>query len=280
MPNITIDLNKSIEENASLYFEKAKKLKKKIAGAEAIIEQTKRKIEREGRKKEAEIESEEIVPDRKKQWYEKFRWFISSEGFLVIGGRDATSNEIIIKKNAEKDDIVFHTDMAGSPFFLVKKDSINGKEIGESTINETANATCSFSRAWKLGMSTSDVFFVKPDQVTKEANAGEYISKGAFMIKGKTNYIKNEMDLAIGLFDGAVMAGPLNAIKTHCKKYIIVEQGSGKSSNAAKMVKKEVGGSIDEIIRALPSGGIKVAVEHENKRTKNKKRKISGKKSR
>ena len=57
----------------------------------------------------------------KREWYEKFRWFISSEGFLVIGGRDATSNEIVIKKHADKNDLVFHTDIKGSPFHLSKQ---------------------------------------------------------------------------------------------------------------------------------------------------------------
>jgi len=47
-----------------------------------------------------------------KEWYEKFRWFISSDDFLILGGRDATSNEIVIKKHTEKNDLVFHR-----PFF-------------------------------------------------------------------------------------------------------------------------------------------------------------------
>ena len=40
--------------------------------------------------------------NRKQEWYEKFHWFFSSEDFLCIGGKDATSNEIIIKKHTEK----------------------------------------------------------------------------------------------------------------------------------------------------------------------------------
>ena len=52
---------------------------------------------------------------KKREWYEKFHWFFSSEGFLCVGGKDATSNEVIIKKHLEKNDLVLHTDMAGSP---------------------------------------------------------------------------------------------------------------------------------------------------------------------
>ena len=32
------------------------------------------------------------VPTRKMFWFEKFYWFISTEGFLVIAGRDSHQN--------------------------------------------------------------------------------------------------------------------------------------------------------------------------------------------
>ena len=40
MATIVLDLKKSVEENASDYFEKAKKMKKKIKGAEEAIKKT------------------------------------------------------------------------------------------------------------------------------------------------------------------------------------------------------------------------------------------------
>ncbi len=246
---ITLDLTKSIEENASTYFDKAKKLRKKIQGVEDTIERMKVKSERVKRVQEAQPETVQ----RKKHWFEKFRWFYTSDGFLVIGGRDATSNEIIIKKHAEEGDLVFHTDMAGSPFFVIKSD---GKEISQKAIEETANATCSFSRAWKLGLGASDVFYVRPEQVTKEANAGEYLQKGSFMIKGKTNYVDNQIDCAIGIYEGAVMTGPLDSVKAHCKDHLVIVQGESKPSALAKKIQRKIGGEIDEIIRALPSGGL------------------------
>jgi len=252
---ITLDLNKSLEENASNYFEKAKKLKKKLKGAENILSEMTKKMGKEQRKEDGREKKEEKAPVRKKLWYERFRWFMSSEGFLVIGGRDATSNEIIIKKHAERDDIVFHTDMAGSPFFVVKSEK---KKIGQDTLNEAANATCSFSRAWKLGLTTTDVFHVSPEQVSKEARSGEYLSKGSFVIKGKTTYINNEMDVAVGIYEGAVMAGPKAAVMSHCPTYFTITQGSDKPSAIAKKIRQKIGGDLDETIRALPSGGMKI----------------------
>src|SRR3989344_3556599 len=133
MTRLTLDLTKGIEENAAVYFEKAKKIKKKIEGAEAALNENLKKLKDLEMKKEKDLikkAGQEKLKQRKTEWYEKFRWFISSEGFLVIGGRDVTSIEVVVKKHTDANDIVFHTDMAGSPFFVVKSE---GKQIGENT---------------------------------------------------------------------------------------------------------------------------------------------------
>lgn len=39
---------------------------------------------------------------RKPAWFERFHWFISSENYLVISGRDAQQNELIVKKYFRK----------------------------------------------------------------------------------------------------------------------------------------------------------------------------------
>jgi len=259
MARLALDLTKSIDENAALYFEKAKKIKKKLKGAEAALNENLKKLKDLELKKEKfdlQQSKKQELKERKKEWYEKFRWFISSEGFLVIGGRDATSNEVVIKKHTDANDLVFHTDMAGSPFFVAKSD---GKQIGEKTKNEAADATCTFSRAWKLGLQTSSVFYVNPEQVSKKTKAGEYMGKGAFMIYGKTNYIDNRINLAVGINKNQqIMACPLDAVKAHCEKYVVLDQGSEKISSVAKYIQHKIGGDLDEIIRALPSGGFRV----------------------
>lgn len=251
---ITLDINKGIDQNASDYFEKAKKEKQKLKGARETIERTKKQLERLEKRK-PQPRSEEPTKTRKKRWYERFRWFFTSKGFLVIGGRDATTNEIIIKKHTEENDLVFHTDMAGSPFFVLKTE---GKEVDEETIKETANATCTFSRAWKLGLQSQNIFYVNPDQVTKETKAGEFIAKGSFMIYGDTRYVDNQTNLSIGMYDERLMAGPLESIKAHCNKYVVLLQGDEKPSSIAKKIKKNLGGELDEIIRVLPPGTFKV----------------------
>lgn len=264
MVKLTLYLDKSVEQNAGLCFEATKKAKKKIETVQKVIEKAQKELtaQESAWQQQQEQQAQEKLKNvlqRKKHWYENFRWFTSSEGFLVVGGRDATTNEIIIKKHMENDDLVFHTDMAGSPFFLVKQSSQPGKKIGEETMQEAALATCTFSRAWKLGLTTTNTFWVKPEQVSKTPNPGEYMGKGAFMIRGKTNYVPVSMDAAIGITEeGSIMAGPLSAIRQHCKKYLRVTQGGDKASDVAKKIRAKISGELDEIIRALPAGTMKV----------------------
>ena len=255
---LEIDLNKTIESNASQYYEKIKKLKKKLEGAKDALVDSNDKLKRLNQDKEKiiqELKKEQTKKQIKKEWYEKFRWFISSEGFLVIGGRDSTSNEIVIKKHMEKDDLAFHTDMIGSPFFVLKTE---GKKPTEKTIKEAADATITFSRAFKLGIINTPTFMAKKDQLSKKAPSGEYVPKGGFITTGNLKYIDNKINLAIGNYKGKIMSGPLEAIKKHCKDYIEIERGNEKPGQIAKIIKHKLGGELDDIIRALPAGNFRI----------------------
>ncbi len=252
---IEFDLNKSVDENAGTYFNLAKKAKKKLEGAKAALEDSKKKLQKllkEEEKFQLEEEIKQQKKERKREWYEKFHWFISSEGFLCIGGKDATSNELVIKKHTEKEDLVLHTDMAGSPFFVIK----NGQKAGAETIQEAAQAVAVYSKAWKLGHTSADVFYVKPEQVTKEAKPGEHIGKGSFMVYGKTNYLHPQLEYALGLADGEIIGGPLPAIKKKTAVFVVVISGREKKSALAKKIKAKLkGGDLDDIIKFLPAGG-------------------------
>ena len=257
--DITIDFRKTVEENAAVYYEKAKKLKRKISGIKETVERYEKERNKLKKQEKVFLDKQEIEKQKApkpKKWYHKFRWFKTSEGFFVIGGRDATTNELVIKKHTDPHDLVFHTDMAGSPFFVLKTE---GKKPTEETIAEVADATCTFSRAWKLGLSTQDVFYVAPDQVSKKAKAGEYVPKGAFMIYGKTNYARNKINLAVGMTKtNEIMAGPKESIKAQCEQYLEIAPGREKPSTIAKLIQKKMGGDLDDIIRTLPGGPCKI----------------------
>ena len=192
---IEIELTKSVNQNAGRYFDLAKKAKKKLEGARKALAESKQKLEKVQKEEDKfwqEEEQKQAKKERKREWYEKFHWFISSEGFLCIGGRDATTNEIIIKKHIDEGDLVFHTDLVGSPFFVIKAE---GKTISKQTIEEASIATASFSRAWNQGLRTAEVYHISKDQVKKDLT----LPKGAFMIYGKREYQTPVIKLYIGV---------------------------------------------------------------------------------
>lgn len=253
--DVEIYLQKSVEQNAGIYFELAKKSKKKAEGTLRALEESKNKLaqlQKEEHTFVAEEEKKLQKKERKKEWYEKFHWFISSEGFLCIGGKDSTTNEIIIKKHLDKDDVVFHTDMAGSPFFIIK----DGQKAAEITLQETAQATAVYSKTWKLGHTIADVFYVNPDQVSKEAKSGEFMVKGSFMIRGKTTYLHPSIELAIGKVEEQIIGGPESAIKKQTATYVIIVPGEEAKGSLTKKIKHALGGGeLNEIMNFLPAGG-------------------------
>ncbi|MBI4150939.1 DUF814 domain-containing protein [Candidatus Woesearchaeota archaeon] len=251
---LILDIRKTVEQNAAAYFERAKKFKAKSKGAREAIARFSKELAKQVKEAPKIVAKQDDIA---KHWYDKFRWFLSSEGYLCVGGRDATSNEVVLKKHTEAHDVVCHTEAPGSPFFIIKTEGTKPKDI---TIDEALQATASYSKAWKLGVSTADAYTVEPSQISKEAQAGEFLAKGSFMVRGKRNVKRVPIKLAIGLLpDGRVMGGPESAIKQHCTKRMLIQQGTDKPSDAAKKIQKYLGGGhVDDIIRCLPAGELKV----------------------
>jgi hypothetical protein len=127
----------------------------------------------------------------------------------------------------------------------------------EKTIEEAAQATASYSKAWTQGLSTLEVFYVKPDQVSKKAKSGEYMPKGAFMIYGETKYVRPLLGIAIGTTEAAqIIGGPLDAIKAHAAHSILISPGKDKTSDIAKKIKYLLkADSVDDIMPFIPAGG-------------------------
>lgn len=249
---IKIFFDKSVEENANIYYDKAKKLKGKVDGVINAIDLLKNKIE----ESKIQEEKQKLMKNTKKDWYEKFRWFYTSNNLLCVAGRSAETNESLIKKHMEKDDLVFHTDMPGSPFGLIKNGQRNAKE---QDIQEMGNFIASFSKAWKRNLLATEVFYVTPNQVSKEAKAGEYLTKGSFMIYGKKNFVTGKLDLAVSKMHNKITCAPLSSIKYD--KYIKIVPGTSKVSSVAKKVMTFFDyPDLDEIIRILPSD-LKIAKE-------------------
>jgi predicted ribosome quality control (RQC) complex YloA/Tae2 family protein len=242
-----LDLKKSVTENANYYYQKSKKTRKKREGAQKALQETLRKIKALKEKKvlaEMKLEQKEKAPAKKEkeQWYGRFRHFFSSDNFLIIGGKDSTSNEVIIKKHLDREDLVFHAQIQGAPFFVIKNSP--PQEIPPTTLEETAQAAASYSKAWKLGLGSCDVYYVKPEQVSKKAPSGEYLKKGTFMISGKKNWLRStELKIGVGVkFNKGtkVAAGPLSAIESQCSYWVVIKPGYKKSKELAQEIKEKI----------------------------------------
>ena len=194
---IKLFINKSVHENAAIYYEQAKEAKKKREGLVAAIEQTKKEIVTAEKKQKEEKKIVKIK--REKKWFEKFHWFSTSGGRLAIGGRSAQQNDLVVSKHMEDNDFFFHADIQGG-MVVVLKDGVNA---GEQELLETAQFAASFSNAWKNGNASVDVYAVRKEQLGKAVSGG-YIPSGAFAISGERRWFRNTK---LGLIAGLGMQG-------------------------------------------------------------------------
>lgn len=263
---IKLDPQSSIQAIASSLFNESKKQMR----ATDTINLEKKKTEKslELYKKQASIAQDSIVfaVQKKKEWFERYRWFITSDGRLAIGGRDSSSNSAVIRKHLNKNDRTFHAEIVGSPFFLLREST----EQDLSSVKEVAQATVCFSRAWKAGIYGLNAYWVTADQIKTAAPSGQFIAKGSFVIEGSKNFVQvSTLQLAIGLYEKnenfLLMCGPPSAIKKNCIYYIIIEPSGIDMAEFAKKIKLEFmkfkekeevvkAISLDDFTRVLPSG--------------------------
>ena len=258
--NLKIYLFQDLEATASEYYDKAKASENKVENAEKALRRTRDELEALD---PGDFEGEQ-APQKKekrsKKWFEKYRWFYSSEGFLVLAGRDSQTNEMLVKKHMDGNDLYFHADFDAAPSVVVK----DGKEAGEATLEEAAKFAVAFSSVWKRGIGSASAYYVDPDQVTKNPESGEYVGKGAFIIRGEREYIRNvAAEAAVGPYEiegvEVPMSGPRSALEQQCPSYIEIRPGREKKSEVAKEIRsrmREQGHELDldYLIRALPPG--------------------------
>ena len=116
-----------------------------------------------------------------------FRKFLTTSGTLVLAGKDAESNELLVKQ-AGKDEIVLHTKAPGSPFVNIK-----GKASKEG-IEQAAIFCAKYSQAWKKAGIKKDVImhiFKRRDiYKTKDMKTGTFGVKRFKEIKVKKEDIE------------------------------------------------------------------------------------------
>jgi predicted ribosome quality control (RQC) complex YloA/Tae2 family protein len=261
---VMVDANLEIPENAEKYYNKGKKAKRKIKGVNIAIERTRKDVERKRNKRELALERVKVPQKRVRRelkWFEKLRWFLSSDGLLVIGGRDAGTNELVVKRYLDNQDIYLHSDIHGAPSVVIKKGEVEG-EIPESTIQEAGTLAASFSSAWSKGYASQDVYWVHPDQVSKTPQSGEFVARGAFIIRGSRKYLRGiPLKIAVGIVDyegERIMAGPVESVSKYTDNYVVLKPGFTKKEEIARAVLKKIDPervlTLEDVIRVLPSG--------------------------
>ena len=249
---IRLDWRKSAQENASAYFSLAKEMAKKEEGAKKAIAETEKEIEKA--KIEGEVASSKAASDavpkmkRKKEWFEKYRWFFTSGGKLVVAGRDAKQNDMLVSKVMADADLFFHADIQGAPATIL----VGGREASDLEKKESAQFAASHSSAWKIGSAVVDVYAVEKKQLSKHAQGG-FVGAGGFAISGEREWFRStQLGLAIGVKDGVVLCLP--SCHPDATKLLATTTGAMEKGEAAKRIAKSLGASADEILLALPSG--------------------------
>jgi len=298
---IRLDDNNNLPKIASLLFGRAKEMERGSASIEEAKSRLLAQIHKL-RNQTAKIHNKVIVKHQvNKEWYERYRWFITSDGLLAIGGRDSSSNSVVIRKYLTEYDIIFHAEIYGSPFFVIKNSAATTSPrttaavvVGDGddndismSLQQVAQATVSFSRAWKDGLFSGDAYWVKADQIRKGAPTGQFLPKGSFVIEGKRNYIKGvEIKLAIGVMQMSnnkftLVCGPIDAVKKSSLVYSVLLPGTMDPTNIAKKIKNEfirVASdhtelldfiktiSIDDFVRTIPYGQSKISFTERGER--------------
>jgi predicted ribosome quality control (RQC) complex YloA/Tae2 family protein len=266
---VKIELDAPLPSIASILFDESKKQKGAITSIEKLIEKTEDQLEKTIEKGEIAKGSVGFSDIRKKNWYERYRWFFTSDGLLAVGGRDSSSNSALVRKHMESNDKIFHAEINGSPFFILKD---TNEDLMPLSLEETAYATVCFSRAWQASAHGLNSFWVKPDQIKKAAPTGQSMGKGSFMIYGTRNFIKvASLKLAVGIMKEGenflLISGPVEPIKKNCLCYVIIEPGGSLISDVAKKIRAEFNKSdekfqklfvVDDYVRALPTGSSKI----------------------
>lgn len=185
---VEVDIALSAHANARKWYEQKKKQESKQEKTLTAHTKAFKAAEKKTRQQLSQEKSVAAISHiRKVHWFEKFNWFISSENYLVISGRDAQQNEMIVKRYMSKGDLYVHAELHGASSTVIKNHKPDNP-VPPLTLNQAGSFTVCHSQAWNSKIVTS-AWWVYPHQVSKTAPTGEYLTVGSFMIRGKKNFL-------------------------------------------------------------------------------------------
>lgn len=259
---ITLDYDKDVTANAQALYDRRKEALLKAQRVEEAIAQTRAEMEAV-KAKVVKAAKKPRVKATKSLWFEAYRWTISSEGHLILGGRDARTNDQLVKKHLKEGDRYAHADIHGAPSTVIK----DGLKASEATLREACEFALAYSKAWSAGLASGSAYWVLPEQVSKQAESGEFLPRGAFVIRGKRNYIHDlPVRLAIGEVEieghRKIMGGPVSAVAARATRFIVLAPGKEDRQAVAKRLAATFAVPIEEIARAMPPGSVQILERH------------------
>ena len=259
-------LDQNPRASAQELFEEVKRVQSKQSGATSAIADAESKLSalqtapkppstgRPGRSPELRL--------RKPAWFERYRWFLSSEGAVVIAGRDASSNDLVVRRNLKDGDFYVHADLHGAASVVVKHAAPGEPAVGETTLQEAAAWAVAFSKAWRAGLASAEAFWVEADKVSKQAASGEFVARGAWVIHG-TKHVLRDLPLELGLgtvdYRGETLwsVAPPSALRSRGKLLFLLTPGPERERPEVEVsLVRELGLSRTVLQGLLPAGGL------------------------
>ena len=287
---ITLEVSKTVHQNAQRYFEEAHTQKSKAKGAQVALAGTKQAREKAEKRaaKDAAAGRLRSRQRSKRFWFEKYRWAMLSGGHLLIGGKDAKGNDLVVRKHLTSNDLYVHADLHGAPSCSLKlKDGLapnqnpseaipegvaslqivqnlaegveDARELPESLHSEAAQIAVCWSRAWGSGGAAATAFHARPSQVSKTTETGESLGRGSFVVRGQRNWHRDlPLELAIGMavVNGVPMpvSGTPATISENFERWGKVIPGREKKESVANRISKATGLAQDDLLSCLPPG--------------------------
>ncbi len=236
---IALKLNETAGENANDYFNASKRIRDRLSRV---------RLEPRPQKTSA-------PPKKVKRVFTNYRWFINSDNNLVLGGKDAESNDAVVKKYLDEKDLYFHADIHGAPSVVMKVRN----EVSERGIGEAASFAWCMSKAWSSEFGNGSVYYVTKSQVSKTPESGEYLARGAWIIRGRKSLIPHlSLELAVGFqkYENReyVVSAPPSSIKG---RKVVIMPGKGKEDKVSEIA-EFLGVEKEAVYPTLPPGGIEI----------------------
>lgn len=196
---ISIDLSLSAYANASAYFDAKKatleKQRKVEQNADKALKSIQQKIEKDLIKKQKESH-DTLRAIRTPYFFEKYFWFISSEGFVVVMGKGAPETDQIFSKYIRDDDIFVSNNFEVKAWILNPEKT----EIPPNTLMQAGIFVNSASDAWSKKIATSPWWCFARNLSKFDDIDGNILPPGEFRFKDpKEKNVLSPAQLVMGL---------------------------------------------------------------------------------